>query len=375
METFNLCIIKPNKDAFSETFIQEHINRLPGNKKVIYGGAFPVYDHEGKFLIKSVFGVVSYLIQKRVFNRLNIGVRTKALAKYLKREKINVVLAEYGMVGAMVTRSCKLANVPLVVHFHGADAHHRPTISKYSVLYTSMFKYASRIVAVSNDMVESLKSLGAPAEKILLNPYGVDTSLFKKVDVAKSKPYFLSVGRFVEKKSPLSVVEAFFITSKTVPDARLWMVGDGPLLQQTKNFADDLKISDKIEFTGVLDKNQVQQLMQQTRCFVQHSVTAEDGDMEGTPNTILEAGASGLAIVSTQHAGIKEAVINGETGYLVPEHDIKGMAHYMTVLAEDPLLAAELGAKQAAYIRSNYDINNRINILAAALEQAIKDKK
>ncbi|MGY3214972.1 glycosyltransferase [Mucilaginibacter sp. HD30] len=375
MEDFNLCIIKPNKGTFSETFIQAHIDRLPGNKKVLYGGAFPVYNHEGKFLIKSVFGVISYLIQKRLFKRQNIGVRTKALSNYLKREKIDVVLAEYGMVGAMITQACKLANVPMVVHFHGADAHHKGTVAKYHDLYRTMFKYASTIVAVSNEMVESLKQLGAPAEKVVLNPYGVDTDLFTEVNLSDSAPDFLTVGRFVEKKSPLSVIEAFFILSKNVADARLWMVGDGPLFIQAKELAGQLKLSDKITFTGVLSKNEIQALMQQMRCFVQHSVTATDGDKEGTPNTILEAGASGLAIVSTQHAGIKEAVINGETGYLVPEHDIKGMAHYMIKIAEDVQLAASLGAKEAQHIRQNYDISDRINTLAAALRQAVKDKK
>ena len=375
MDAFNLCIIKPNKGTFSETFIQAHIDRLPGNKKVLYGGAFPVYDDEGKFLVKSVFGLISYLIQKRVFKRQNIGVRTKALSKYLQRQKIDVVLAEYGMVGAMVTQACKLANVPLVVHFHGADAHHKPTVANYLDLYRAMFKYTTTIVAVSNEMVESLKQLGAPEEKIILNPYGVDTSLFTKADVINSAPNFLTVGRFVEKKSPKSVIEAFFILSKDVPDARLWMVGDGPLFSQARELAEQLKLTDKITFTGVLSKNEIQALMQQTRCYVQHSVTAADGDKEGTPNTILEAGASGLAIVSTQHAGIKEAVINGETGYLVAELDIKGMARYMKKIAEDVRLAADLGAKEAAHIRKNYEMNDRINTLAAVLKQAAKQNK
>jgi colanic acid/amylovoran biosynthesis glycosyltransferase len=92
MEQFNLCIIKPNKDAFSETFIQEHINRLPGNKKVLYGGAFPVYDHEGKYLIRTKLGLISYLLQKRLFKKQNIGIRNRALVRYLKQEKIDVVM-------------------------------------------------------------------------------------------------------------------------------------------------------------------------------------------------------------------------------------------------------------------------------------------
>ena len=375
MEDFSLCIIKPNKDAFSETFVQEHIDRLPGNKKVIYGGAFPVYDHEGKFLIKSVFGLISYLLQKRLFKKLNIAVRTKALFEYLKREKIDVVFAEYGMVGALVTDACKLANVPLVVHFHGADAHHRQTVEKYLHLYQKMFAYGSAFVAVSAEMVEALKKLGAPAGRIINASCGVDPLAFPQLDIKNTDKAFLSIGRFVEKKSPQSVVQAFKIVVEKHSDARLTMVGSGPLFDQTRALADELMVADKITFTGVLKQPQIKELLRKTRCFVQHSVTAASGDKEGTPVTILEAGSSGLAIVSTQHAGIKEAVINGETGYLVPEHDIKGMAHYMIRIAEDVQLAASLGAKEAQHIRQNYDIRDRINTLTTALRQAIKDKK
>jgi glycosyltransferase involved in cell wall biosynthesis len=375
MEAFNLCIIKPNKESYSETFIQEHINRLTGNKKVLYGGVFPVYDDEDKFLIKGTFNLLSYLIQKKIFDRLDIKVRTRALANYFKAQKIDVVLAEYGMVGAMVTEACQLSNVPLVMHFHGADAHHKATFNLYHQFYKRAFQYASAIIVVSADMVERLKDMGAPADKIVLNPYGVDTSKFTIADVRSSAINFLAVGRFVEKKSPASVVKAFEAVAEKFPEAHLWMVGEGPLFDMTKQLAADLALSEKITFTGVQSSAEVQQLMQKTRCFVQHSVTAADGDMEGTPNTILEAGASGLAIVSTLHAGIKEAVINGETGYLVPEHDINGMAGYMIKIAADAELAATIGAKEAVYIRENYDINKRIDNITKLLKQAIKENK
>lgn len=371
METFNLCIIKPNKDAYSETFIQEHINRLPGNKKVLYGGSFPVYDDEGKYLIKSKFGLLSYLIQKRLFKKKNIAVRNNALVKYLKQQHIDIVLAEYGMVGAMVTHACQLANVPLVIHYHGADVHHRDTVTEYLPQYKKSFEYATKLVAVSNDMMNALKQLGAPADKLVLNPYGVDVSKFTIALVGQSAINFLAVGRFVEKKSPSSVVRAFKKVTDKFPEARLTMVGSGALLESTKQLATDLGLIKNISFPGVLSPQQIQALMQQTRCFVQHSVTAADGDMEGTPNTILEAGASGLAIVSTQHAGIKEAVVNGETGYLVPEHDIEGMANYMLKIAEDVQLAAKIGSKEAEHIRKNYNITDRINTLAQILQQAI----
>jgi colanic acid/amylovoran biosynthesis glycosyltransferase len=374
MEPFNLCIIKPNKDAFSETFIQEHINRLPGNKKVLYGGAFPVYDDEGKFLIRSKFGLLSYLIQKKIFKRQNIGVRTRALVSYFKEQKIDIVFAEYGMVGAMVTEACRLANVPLIIHFHGADAHHRDTISQYRELYKKAFAYASWIVAVSGDMAEALKQLGAPAEKIVKASCGVDTELFPQLDISKSARNFLAVGRFVEKKSPTSVVKAFKIVTDKFADAKLWMVGQGPLFEETKQLIGQLGLENSITLTGKLNTTQIKELLQQSRCFVQHSVTARNGDKEGTPVSILEAGSSGLAIVSTRHTGIKEAVVDGETGYLVEEHDIQSMADHMIMIADDVALAAKLGANEAAWIRENYEIKNRIITLTGLLEQALKKK-
>lgn len=370
-DNYNLCIIKPNKLSFSETFVQAHIDLLAGNKKVIYGGSFPLYDHEDSHLIKSKIGLLSYLVQKKIFKKNNIKIRTRALVNYLKKQNINVVLAEYGMVGAMVTEACSLANIPLVIHYHGADVHHRNTVARYLPFYKRSFEYASALVAVSGDMVTALKKLGAPAGKLILNPYGVDTHKFSKVNVGSSGLNFLAVGRFVEKKSPKSVVKAFKIVTSQFPEARLWMVGTGPLFEETKNFADKLGMADKITFPGILSAKQIHELMQQSRCFVQHSVTAADGDMEGTPNTILEASASGLPVVSTLHAGIKEAVIDGVTGFLTAEHDIEGMAKGMIALAASAELAEKMGNAAHKHMLANYNITKRIAQLNKIIQSSI----
>jgi len=374
-DTFNLCIVKPNKSTFSETFIQAHIDRLEGNKKVLYGGDFPLYDHEGKFLIRSKVSLLAYLVQKRIFKKKEIGVRIRALSAYLKENKIDVVLAEYGMVGAMIASACKMAGVPLIIHFHGADAHHKPTIAKYLPLYRVAFDYASAIVAVSNDMVTALKKMDAPASKIHLNPYGVDGAKFPLTDILNSGPSFLSVGRFVEKKSPQSVIRAFMQVHLGFPEAHLWMVGDGPLFDNTKQLISELGLTDSVTLTGVMTSAEIRALMGKVRCFVQHSVTAADGDMEGTPNTILEAASAGLAIVSTAHAGIKEAVIDSVTGFLVAEHDIDNMAAKMRRIADDVELAAKMGLAAHDHIVKNYDINKRIALLDHIIQSSISNNK
>lgn len=372
MKSYTLCIIKPNNVTYSETFIQAHIDRLSGEKKVLYGGSFPVYKQDGSYLISSKWGLLSYLIQKRIFRKKNIRVRTQALVHYLKSEKVDVVLAEYGTVGAMVAEACRLAKVPLVIHFHGTDAHHKSTLAEYKEDYQKAFQYASAIVGVSGDMIANLHKHGAPMSKLILNPYGVNTDLFTAIDISQSQPYFLSVGRFVAKKSPSSVVTAFKQVAEKFPQAHLWMVGDGPLLQETKALAASLGLDDRITFTGVQSTAQIVELMKQVRCFVQHSVTAADGDMEGTPNTILEASASGLPVVSTRHAGIKEAVVVGETGFLVDEFDVQGMADKMLDIAASPELAQRLGTAARAHILANYKIEDRIAKLDRIIANCIR---
>ena len=338
---YNLCIIKPNKSSFSETFVQAHIDHLAGRKFVLYGGAFPVYDHEGKFLIRSKIGLLFYLFQKKILRRQRINVRIKALRNYLIENNIDVVFAEYGMVGAMVTEACKMAGVPLIIHFHGADVYYHKNLKEYGALYRTAFNYASAFVAVSADMALRLEELGAPLEKIYNASCGVDTDAFARLDISNTLPHFLAVGRFVEKKSPQSVVKAFKLVVDEVPDAKLWMVGDGPLFDETRALIDQLSLKDHIILTGVLKPTDIKGLMKGMRGFVQHSVVAANGDSEGTPVTILEASSSGLPVVSTRHAGIKEAVVDGFTGFLTDEYDVAGMAANIVKLAKSPQLAGQ----------------------------------
>ena len=104
-------------------------------------------------------------------------------------------------------------------------------------------------------------------------------------------------------------------------------------------------------------------LMESARAFVQHSVEAPSGDAEGTPVAVLEAGASGLPVVATRHAGIPDVVIEGKTGLLVEEHDVAGMADAMLRLIDDPPLAANLGAAARDHVRAHFSMERSIDRL------------
>ena len=234
-----------------------------------------------------------------------------------------------------------------------------------------MFDYASVIIAVSKHMVEQLVKLGAPAEKVVYVPYGVEINKFAQAAVLKSPPHVLSVGRFVEKKAPYLTILAFKKVLERLPEARLVMVGAGLLHDVCSKLIKALHVEHAVELKGIVDHAGVAALMQESRVFVQHSLVPASGDTEGTPVAILEAGAAGLPVVSTRHAGISDAVIHGKTGFLVNEGDIDAMAEYLYQLLANPELASEMGKNSREYIHANFSMERSIEQLRKILETCV----
>lgn len=359
--------------AYSATFIKNQIDRLPARVFVLYGGGVPNLQPGGRSLIG-----IPYPLSKPFFIRTGFGPlrrwQNRVLAQFFRREQIQAVLAEYGTTGAMVTDGCLEAGVPLIVHFHGYDAYIKATIRDFGQDYKKMFQAASAIIAVSTDMMEQLFELGAPREKLHQIPYGIDTTLFSRGDPAGAPPLFIQVGRFVEKKAPHLTLSAFKQVVQEVPEAKLVLVGNGPLLERCKQQVQDDGISDSVEFAGVLTSQQVAQKMAAARAYVQHSIRPASGDSEGTPLAVLEAGATGLPVVATRHGGIKDAVIEDETGYLVDERDVDAMARHMIDLAQDPELAGLLGRAARKRIEEHYSLEKQIRALWLVIEEAVKNK-
>ncbi len=151
------------------------------------------------------------------------------------------------------------------------------------------------------------------------------------------------------------------------PDARLILGGDGVLLNSCKNLAKGLKYEKYIEFKGVMTLLEIKKELSLANVFVQHSIIADDGDMEGTPLSILEASAAGLPVISTNHGGIPDVVINCITGFLVNEHDVDGMAESMIKILNDNDLAKKLGLNGRKKIKSDFHIQKHIDVINSLL--------
>jgi len=322
--------------------------------------------------ISKVFWLPPDKIHAQLYRKLPNFIRDRCVSSYLKKHKIDLVLVEYGKTAVNIMGACERAKIPFIVHFHGYDAYKHEIVERYGSRYKQMFQKTSGIIAVSKDMVQQLASLEAPKEKIWWIPSGANTSLFTKAMPEKSDPIFVSVGRFVEKKAPYLTLLAFKKVHDQYSQAKLVFAGDGPLLEICKEMSRAFHLEASVTFLGAVTHAKVAEIMRMARAFVLHCIRPANGDCEGTPNVIIEASASALPVVSTQHAGIKDVVVHEETGFLVEERDIDSMATHMMTLLEQPDLAATLGRAGRKRIVENFTIEKSVERVFQLIEKVVQ---
>jgi colanic acid/amylovoran biosynthesis glycosyltransferase len=365
----NIAILSPSQDAYSETFIQAHKRKLKGNVYYYYG-RLESLSLEGIGNLHSSKKNGFYKLKRKLANKSYTWYHHQFLKDSLNKNKIEVVLAEYGTTAHEYLSIFKDLDLPVVVHFHGFDAS-VTRIMREKDNYKELFEYARFIVVVSKKMYEDFLKLGCPEAKLVYNVYGPEDS-FLAIDARLNKPQFISVGRFVDKKAPYLSILAFEIVHRKFPEAKLLMAGDGYLLNTCKNLVKYHNLENSVEFLGVISPEDFRVYLKESLAFVQHSITAENGDSEGTPVAILEASAAGLPVISTLHAGIPDVIKNKSTGFLVKERDVSGMAKSMMKLLENISLAKQIGEAGRENIKNNFNLQRHINVLDNLIEKCIK---
>lgn len=335
-----LAIFSPAADAKSETFIQSHRKLNKGEVCFYYGGLGNI-KLDGVGAVQSYFQKAFWRILGNLLNKEKFDIR-RSLKSSFRSNNIGAVLIEYGTLGAELLPYLDFFKGRLVVHFHGYDASSYRVLRDYQNTYRDLFDRADSIVVVSKKMKETILQMGADDAKVVLNTYGPHPDFFSLKPNYYSKQ-LIYIGRFVDKKAPYYLVLLMKELVRLDPAFTLRMIGEGPLLQTVRDLIKAYQLENNVFLEGAKSRNEILSIMSASCCYVQHSVRAMDGDMEGTPNSILEASAAGLPVISTFHAGIPDVVLNHKTGVLVDEHDIEGMIRATIQLVNDPNKMQEMG--------------------------------
>jgi len=217
------------------------------------------------------------------------------------------------------------------------------------------FDDISKIICVSEEIGNDLKSIGVTKDKIRIITSGICLDEFKNVDKNMvlnlrdkySKPIIISVGVLRINKGFSYLIDAYKVVKQKVPSAALIIIGDGPeknnLLVQAKNISD-------IYFLGRQSHDKIIKYLKAADIFVLPSIDMPQ-DREGTPTSIMEAMAAGLPIVATKTGGIPYLIKEWENGLLVEERNPEALAGTIIKLLEDKNLAQQMREKNLEDIK------------------------
>jgi colanic acid/amylovoran biosynthesis glycosyltransferase len=266
----------------------------------------------------------------------------------------------------------KTFDIPYVITTHAYDIYINPDTKDLK----EKFANATKIITTTNYNKKYLSDLlGSEfGDNVEIVKYGIDISKFSFFPrKANNKIKILFVGRMVEKKGPSYAIEAFKLATAENPEIELRMIGDGPLKNTIDQLIKELQL-ENVTMLGGLSQSRVLKEMEEADIFFLPSLTADNGDREGSPVSILEAAATGLPVVSTQHTGIPEIVIDGVTGFLVPEKDTNAMSEALKKLITHPELRHEMGKKGRSHIETNHDRKKEMDHLEKIFNSLIENR-
>lgn len=355
--------------AVSETFIANHCRsceRYEATLVVLYGKA----DHHSDVPIFRLAGDGKPGALQRLMFRLG---HSKALDGLIDRLKPDIIHAHYLPNGVFMLPYARRHGIPLVVTVHGHDATRKlKRNSVYDQIYrvgrVALQRDAAAILPVSNFLRDVLVTGGFNPARLRTHYLGVPMGIGLLLDIEKTSPTILFVGRLVAKKGIDVVLDAFALIRRQRQDAELYIVGDGPLRGMVNKRATEIG---GVIVHGAQPADITQRLMAEARLLVLPSRQAEDGDVEGFGLVLAEAQALGLAVVTANVGGTAEALDPGQTGFAVDPTDSAAVAAACLRLLGDPQLASEMGRRAYAHARQHFDLAKQTRKLEAIYDDLL----
>ena len=293
------------------------------------------------------------------------------------KKSYDLIHAHYGSNGliGVILKEAGVFRGKLITSFHGYDFS-KLINERGSETYKELFRIGDLFTANTNFTKGKLIELGCSKSKIVMLPVGMDINFFnfrERYLRDRSLVKLLTIARMVEKKGLEYAIKAVSRVAQKYSNIEYNIIGDGILRSRLENLIKGLGISDKINLLGWKTQEELKSLLQEAHIFILTSVTAGDGDMEGQGLVLQEAQAVGLPVLSTLHNGIPEGVIDGKSGFLVPERDVDALVKKLEYLIEHPELWPEMGRYGRKFVEERYDIQKLNQRLVKIYEAILTD--
>ena len=245
-------------------------------------------------------------------------------------------------------------DLPLVISLHGSDIflaeHNR--LARWAA--RRAFRRADRVTGCSADLRDRAAALGADGLRAETLLHGVDANRFMPSAETRARvraghgigaadPVVFAVGRLVRKKGFEYLIDAVASLAPRHARLRLVIAGGGDLDAELRERAVAGGMADRVTFLGSVAHGEVADWLATADIAAAPSVVDDAGNVDGLPNTVLEALASATPVVVTLAGGIGAVAVDGETALIVPERDAAGLAGAIEALVQDPALGERIG--------------------------------
>ena len=255
----------------------------------------------------------------------------------------------------------RIKNKPLVVTYHNdiigngfantvANIYNNTTLK-------SLLNKADKIIITQEDYINS-PHLQNYKDKITTIPNGVDTSLFKPSEKARTenKIFFLSVlDKFHKYKGLDYLIDSLVNVKKIIPNVKLVIGGKGELLDFYKSKVQKLGLTDNVEFKGFLTDEEVISMYQESEVSVLPSISSLQ---EGFGIVVLEALSCETPVISTDIVGVSDDVIQTNSGLIIPPKDVKKLEDAIIKVLTEKELARNMGKNGRKLVKDKYEWKN-----------------
>jgi glycosyltransferase involved in cell wall biosynthesis len=315
---------------------------------------------------------VSLRLQAFAAAPLALAAGWRAARTVARRHEATIMHGHWVIPGG-VTAAAAASARPLVISLHGSDVYVAERHWPARVAAKAAFRRAGFVTACSADLAARAIALGADPDRMSVVPYGVDSARFRpdanaratsraQLGVPADAQLVAAAGRLVRKKGFEYLIDAI----AQAPDAVLAIAGEGTLREELRQRASSNGIAERVRFLGDRSQDQVATLFAAADVIVAPSVRDDAGNVDGLPNVVMEALASGTPLITTRAGGIGAVVEHQTTALIVAEKSARAIADELRRVLGDPPLGERIGLAARVLAESRFGWDHT----AAAFESA-----
>lgn len=314
--------------------------------------------------------------QTLLAKRLVIFLKAVAVAHHFRNHNIDLLHAHFAWLPGAATWICaRLLDLPFTTTVHAYDIYFS------NDLLPLVTGQTDRIVAISEyNRQQVISSTACQPQKVSVvhcgvNLDGLPQPLQKPDQGPANGPLkLLSVGSLVAKKGHPYLLTACRLLKEQQVHFTCTIIGGGPDEPALRQQIEAAGLEQSVTLMGARPHAEIMAAYADHDLFVLASVVTPTGDRDGIPVVLMEAGAMGLPLISTEVSGIPELVRHGQTGWLVPPGDAAALAEGIMTLARDPALRARLGQAAQALVRTEFEIGRNAKRLVDIFQISSQQK-